>query len=516
MSGDQDFDPLSIGKCAVAPTRRPVPPMRIINVPTSASAGLFSEARKEPKSQKSLREVSKSNRQAFESDLSDERPPAAPIFTDAAPHSGSVARINRSDSDVDSFLVYLRPESGRSLTCVLAPSRRHLYQSHLNVTQRLLSRLRNSLNACVLSRCEQMCQIDVVVAQLQNLFRRGLDGQRGAAALKVIYHRTMMKLLQLRAGGIRRDIARAVGFGDFLKNMLQRESNGELALLPAVNIAAFERSLGALDPAIDRVEKKIVYLRPRLRELVQQRPGSGDWEFNILHPGTKSGKIIHRFEQRVSELTYDDVSMIIDHLSEDKARLRRVEGLLFDLGWIQQRYPFGGPSHAPQIPVRGDLFPAAIASTAVLRKDFAYMTFSALNGADWPFRSAVDRIFEMMILTDPFDIARIYWDVIQDVAKCMQRLMAADGQDPEDVEVDFDSLFPILMIVVFAFGVDEWMKVALYTVAFNEQVAEDPQLQFAMTYLEGLVTQIITLDVAELNRNAADIRKVREELLAPG
>jgi hypothetical protein len=32
---------------------------------------------------------------------------------------------------------------------------------------------------------------------------------------------------------------------------------------------------------------------------------------------------------------------------------------------------------------------------------------------------AVDRIFEMMILTDPFDIARVHWDVGQEVSKCM-------------------------------------------------------------------------------------------------
>jgi hypothetical protein len=512
MSADDELDPLSIGRCAVASTHRQIPPMRIINLPTSASAGLFSEARKEPKSPKSLREVSKSNRQAFESDLPDEGPPPVPVLTDVPPHSNSVPRINRSDPDPESFVGYLRPEKRLSLSYILSRSRRNVYQSHLNVTQKLLSKLRNALNTCVLSRCEQMRQIAVVGTQLENLFRRGVDGQRRAAALRVIYHRKMMKLLQLRADGVRRDIARTVGFSDFLKNMLERESNGDVALLPAVDIGGFEKSLGTADPLIHRVEKRILYLRSHLRELVQQRPGSGDWEFNILHLATRSGKIIWRFEQRVSELTYDDVFMIIDHLSEDKTTLRRVEGLLFDLAWIQQQYPFAGPSHPPRIPVGHGLFPAAIASTAVLRQDFAFVTFSTLNGADWPFRSAVDRIFEMMVLTNPFDIARVFWDVIQDITKCMQGLMAADGQDPEDVEIDFDSLFPILMIVVFAFGLDEWMKVALYTVAFNEQVVDDPQLQFAMTYLEGLLTQIIALDVEELNRKAAEIRRAREDL----
>jgi hypothetical protein len=43
-------------------------------------------------------------------------------------------------------------------------------------------------------------------------------------------------------------------------------------------------------------------------------------------------------------------------------------------------------------------------------------------------------------------------------------------------------------------------------------VVDDPQLQFAMTYLEGLLTQIIALDVEELNRKAAEIRRAREDL----
>jgi hypothetical protein len=73
--------------------------------------------------------------------------------------------------------------------------------------------------------------------------------------------------------------------------------------------------------------------------------------------------------------------MIID-LNEDKSMLRRLKGLVFDVAWIQQQYPFGGPSHAPHILLRGDLLPAAIAPMVVLRKYFAFVSFSAPNGAD--------------------------------------------------------------------------------------------------------------------------------------
>ena len=140
-------------------------------------------------------------------------------------------------------------------------------------------------------------------------------------------------------------------------------------------------------------------------------------------------------------------------------------------------------------------------------RQYAFIPFSTLNGMDWPFKPAVDKIFEMMILTNPFDIARVFYDVIHQAAECMESVLVAGGMDPDDVEIDFDSLFPILMICVFVFGVDEWMKVALYTLSFNEQAANDPQLQFAMTYLEGLMTHIMALDTNKLREKAVQMRK---------
>ena len=116
------------------------------------------------------------------------------------------------------------------------------------------------------------------------------------------------------------------------------------------------------------------------------------------------------------------------------------------------------------------------------------------------------KIFEMMILTNPFDIAKVFWDVIQEAAECMKRMLIDRGEKPEDIEIDFDSLFPVLMICVFVFGLDEWMTVALYTISFNEQT-DDPELQFAMTYLEGLVTHIMALDQTKLKAKAAQLRE---------
>ena len=206
----------------------------------------------------------------------------------------------------------------------------------------------------------------------------------------------------------------------------------------------------------------------------------------------------------------------IDELALTESQTRKfilVEQLLFDLAWQKKKYPFGAIRSDPNgtrtkshLPVSADLFPAAVGKT-LIPKEYAFTPFSTLNGMNWPLKSAVDMIFEMFILTNPFEIARVFWNVIQETAQCMQRIYFIDqGIPSEEVEIDFDSLFPVLMICVFAFGADEWLEIALYTMSFNEQVPEDPQLQFAMTYLEGLVTHIMALDPKALKKKASEMR----------
>jgi hypothetical protein len=50
----------------------------------------------------------------------------------------------------------------------------------------------------------------------------------------------------------------------------------------------------------------------------------------------------------------------------------------------------------------------------------------------------------------------------------------------------------------------------MYAMSFNEYVKDEHvQLKFAMTYLEGLVTEIVALDFDTLKAKAIELRKAR-------
>ena len=502
---DSDDDPLNVGNVVSAPVKSiPVTEQRVIRASESTSStSLLALSQEEPRRRRfktmSLKGISKFFQQEFDLEMpasSDRK------MTQSLASLPDLVSLSKPVTDeIVDFKRFVVPEQLNTFSEALKGTRRALFATYVNETRKIVADLKARLNNCLEQRSQQMKNCEAVIRKLQSLHRMGAESQRKNAAIIIIAHRKQGRIEKLMGHKLQNDIERTVMFFEFLRDI---ESNGKYPLLPAIDVAAFRKSLETVDEKIERLSREVKLLMSKAKELVELKPGTGDWYFNLMHPKSKTGQIIQRFEEKVGELTYEDVYHIIGHLSENEDDFSRLEDLLFDLGWQKQPFPFGF-ARMCKLPTKGDFFPAVVGDTLV-DEEFAFIPFNVLNGMDWPFKSAVDMIFDMLILTNPFRIARVYWDVIQEAAQCMQKVLVNRGKDPDEIEIDFDSLFPILMICVFAFGSDEWMRVALYTISFNEQVDDDPQLQFAMTYLEGLITHIMALDKAKLRQKSIEMR----------
>ena len=498
-------DPLNIGHCVTSETKTiPVQePVVVIKRSESGPVHLLEVVDQQSVRRPSLLELSKLVQEQFISEMPEQdqyvmSSTSLTLMPDLAQSEGGITNNERRE-----FEKCLRYAAGGE-TAESRKQRRTQFREAINKVREMAGQRKQAQTRCTERRCELMKQSRGVVDRLEELRRMGAVNQRKEAAKMMIYFRKKKRIEKLKSEMEKRNIERAMNFIDFLVGM-----EGKVRVLPIVDVVAFEQSFDQPSARIKKLEEQCSRLEKNWKELVEEKPGTGDWFFNILHPLSKKGKIIKRFEERVDRLSYEDVYTIIQHLSDDRSEVAKVEQLLFDLAWQKKDYPFGLVQETP-LPSKGDLFPAVVGDTVVDRQ-YAFIPFSTLNGMDWPFKPAVDKIFEMMILTNPFDIARVFYDVIHQAAECMESVLVAGGMDPDDVEIDFDSLFPILMICVFVFGVDEWMKVALYTLSFNEQAANDPQLQFAMTYLEGLMTHIMALDTNKLREKAVQMQKQLSE-----
>ncbi|KAH0792645.1 hypothetical protein GPJ56_003479 [Histomonas meleagridis] len=459
--------------------------------------------------QNTLHRLSLDVEKELENEFSQDKPQTiSDAFSLTSFSSPSKVSTETNDKDVNGFRSFIEetPSNQKAdLTPAICEARAKLFQQIIDRLNTHVNDTKVSMDTCVLQRADEMKNVQAIISQLQSFHYKGIEKIRRNGALMVIYYNKKAKLKELSSKLYRSSMERMVAFIDFLNSIKQNSKT-----MPKVCIDRFENLVLMTDrkiesnPKIKKITKQIRIIKQHLKKLEPQKPGTGDWYFNLLYPQTKTGNIIMKFREKVPFLTYSDVSSIIDHLIENPNEFSRIEQLMFDIGWQVKPYPFGiGKSVG--LPHVEDFFPACIGSN-LIDQEFAFTPFSVLNGLEWPFKPAVDKIFEMMILTNPFEIASVYWDAIQEAAQCMQRVLVKSGTRPEDVEIDFDSLFPILMICVFTFGVDEWMQVALYTCSFNEHVANDPQLQFSMTYLEGLITQIMAIDPVQLKKKATELR----------
>ena len=517
MSSDE-YDPLNIGKVEEKKTETiPMSKPRFVTTQkfeSNISVDLFKiEEKKERR--KSLRTIKVSPELLFGSDSSSDLQKLAQTTENVPMRPVKIRRaqtlIQPSEvlftTDKEDFTKYIDQQSiGQAFSNqggdLKTTRKTNLERDKLYVQQKI-QEMKNHLNIHVLNRSDISQYRNLLIVELTGLERKGLhdDENWKSAIYESIKQQKIAKFNKIEAERYRTIISRLSQFLEWLDKL-----ESKYPLIPLILTDQFINSLEPKSEKAKKLQRQIDILQKKIKPRKPAKPNPNrDWYFNAMHPDTESGKIIGRFEDKIAKLKPNDIITITVKLDSDKTHYNDYEQLLFDIGWQHKPYPFG-ISRARPLPKILDLFPAVIAKTD-LDPEYAYTSFNILNGMQWPFKSAVDMIFDMMILTNPYKIASVFWDIIQETAQCMKKILVINkGIDPDDVEIDFDSLFPLLEIIILVFGNDEWTTVALYTMSFNEQVADDPQLQFAMTYLEGLVTQLMAIDVPKMREKAARLK----------
>lgn len=500
----EDYDPLNIGVVQSSNTEELPPPTVRVIPRTTMQVDLFEVIEEPKRRRRSMKSLNIDKEMLF----GRSEAPDSNFIQDFLQFKSKLYNSN-SESDLiniekEDFTQYMDKESVSNKfsnpSDTLKKTRLSLLNSDYVSIQKRVKELKAELNLHVLQKTEIEKNLKTLSDQMNAIYHSGIEQNRNKAAIAAIHIRKSLRLHDVYAEIMRSNIARCGKYIDWLRDLPV-----EYPCVPTLITDKFLETLIMKNEKTQKIEKQIAILEKQLKPITPTKAGSGDWYENVLHPKSKTGEIIKRFEEKISELRFSDVFEILEHLAEIEGNYSEFEDLLFDIAWSRVQYPFG-ISRVIKLPPVKDLFPAAFAKIE-MPEEYTLASFNMLNGMDWPFKTVVDLLFSMMILTNPFDIAHVFWDVIQEAAKCMNKqLVVFKGVAPEDVEIDFDSLFPVLLISILTFGIDEWMQVALYTMSFNEFVHDDPQLQFAMTYLEGLVTQMLSIDMNKVKQKAHQIR----------
>ncbi|OHT10452.1 hypothetical protein TRFO_20263 [Tritrichomonas foetus] len=204
----------------------------------------------------------------------------------------------------------------------------------------------------------------------------------------------------------------------------------------------------------------------------------------MLSQTNKSGRIIQRFRLQVDLFTFPDLDVIADALVELNPGMTKDEVLqvLFEEAWKIRKYPLITRVDSFMIPTISDLVPKVF-NPPFLGDEWTMQTFQSLSQCeDWPLKQAVDSLFDVMFEINPFEIAKLFAKTIQLVADAV---MVIVNKEASQVEIDFDQLFNLLIVCIFTSGLSDINQQMSYAHQFSEFV-DDPNLQFAMTHMEGL------------------------------
>ena len=107
-----------------------------------------------------------------------------------------------------------------------------------------------------------------------------------------------------------------------------------------------------------------------------------------------------------------------------------------------------------------------------------------------------------MILTNPFSIAKRFSMIINSIGNRVSKILKDQGKSDEDIEIDFDQLFSLLLTCIFASGLSEITLPMNYAYRFGEFMTNDYDLQFAASHMEGICMHIKNLDFDEIQRKS--------------
>lgn len=254
---------------------------------------------------------------------------------------------------------------------------------------------------------------------------------------------------------------------------------------------------------------KTTSLKSKIRSLPQiHLPNDpNDIISHYMDPSSETGRIMQRFKVKVAELRYPDVEIIADAISEkEKTPVSGVINVLFDCAWYFRSYPVCDSFKCSRIP-RTDMIIPKVFDPPFLEDEWIYMTFDELSSSDWPLKPAVDELFDLMIITNPFEIAKKFYSIINNIGKCVQRIFIRQNKESKYIDIDFDQLFVLMLLCVFTSGLSEIVAPMIYSYSFREFIMEDYQIQYAMSHMEGLCQHIKNIDWNETRRKSFELQE---------
>jgi hypothetical protein len=340
-----------------------------------------------------------------------------------------------------------------------------------------------------------------VSRQIQEGRKIGADQMRNYLRFQIALHTHRLEFFEAEYTAMKDNVQRFAQFRDFL------ERNPAPGM--GVDFRRFCGELKQVPSDTGRFDKEQARLKIQIQRMLKGPKPGGNAYAAFVDAETRTGQILVRLKREVSRVMFPDLELVARALLEaarDKPLFtwETVMDELFDIGWSVRQFPFAPPMVPFRIPSTSDIIPKVFAPDFIA-EEWQFMPLGKLAGRDWPLKSATEKLFPVMILTNPFAIADCFYGVIEDIGKCVQRIFIRAGKETSFVEIDFDQMFVLMILCLLTSGLYDILGPMQYAYAFAEFVKTDPCRQYAMSHMEGLCAHLAQLDYQDLRKRSLQL-----------
>lgn len=222
---------------------------------------------------------------------------------------------------------------------------------------------------------------------------------------------------------------------------------------------------------------------------------------NFFKSDSYEYQALQRIATNFDQLTADDSTFIIKNLAK-RIEYRVAEEIFFEYTWNIQEFPWSSKTFLlPDY----SFFTPKVFNTPFLAEKYANTTFiELLNTPQWPYYKLVQEITGIIFEINPFNIARVFWNVFNRIQALVIKMNPNLGPD---FVLDFDQLFSILIMLVVGTCNNHITIQIAYASSFRAAAEYDPQLSYALGHMEGINAHLKSLNYLELKKKLRELNQ---------
>ncbi|EAY02376.1 hypothetical protein TVAG_030490 [Trichomonas vaginalis G3] len=251
-----------------------------------------------------------------------------------------------------------------------------------------------------------------------------------------------------------------------------------------INLAGYVKSIPHHKGKINSILRKLAILE-KFSTPPQYKPTPTNFQEQIIYPTSSVYKILQSLAGKAAQIKFSDILNEFKELTTDHEELDILISHLFDMAWTVHEFPFFSQS--------GKVFNFLNVKTSVfeppyLDEKYQSLTINELSSSGWPYQPVVEILNSLFYIVNPIEGAKIFYDAMDKTAN-----IVTESTEEEEL-VNFDTLFPLILISVLASGLVCEPIILEYVAMLATSNYPDSIVVFAASYVEAILAHLSSLD----------------------